>query len=428
VAILSRPGAWPFYLAIFVNAAVDLGHKITLQNTVFKAHNGAEQIALIAAVNALILLPFIFFFKPVGALNARMPKPRVMRMAAWLSLVLTICIYLFYRYGLFWPAFAATFLMAIQSAFYSPAKLSYLKIMFGADRLSAANGLAQAVVIVAILVATLLFSLAFENRFTAAGLTTCASLLPVENGLAEYAHSGCSKSQVLAQMPRLAIGLIAMAVLQLFFVYRIPFITESLGTHGPSKPSGSTSGEMRARDFWVPVLGLAFFWSVGQGMLAVFPAFAKSYAGITNTAIIQAVLASTAVGLAAGASAVGYFSRQQVVLSWTLVGIALIAIGALVLPYLVNSWQFAAVYFLLGLASGMLLVPLNAYLQLKSPAIILATIIARSNLYQNIAMLAMLVTTLLVALSGFDARVLLQAIALFVVLAGLLIGWQIRLL
>jgi len=428
VAILSRPGAWPFYLAIFVNAAVDLGHKITLQNTVFKAHNGAEQIVFIAAVNALILLPFIFFFKPVGALNARTPKPRVMRVAAWLSLVLTVCIYLFYLNGLFWPAFAATFLMAIQSAFYSPAKLSYLKIMFGADSLSAANGLAQAIVIVAILVATLLFSLAFENRFTAAGLTTCVSSLPAENGLAEYAHSGCSKSQVLAQMPRLAIGLIAMAALQLFFVYRIPFITEPLGTRGPSKSAGSTSGEMRERDFWIPVLGLAFFWSVGQGMLAVFPAFAKSYAGITNTAIIQAVLASTAVGLAAGAAAVGYFSRRQVVLGWTLIGIVLIAVGALVLPYLVNSWQFAAVYFLLGLASGMLLVPLNAYLQLKSPAVMLASIIARSNLYQNIAMLAMLLTTLLVALSGFDARVLLQAIALFVVIAGLLIGWQIRLL
>lgn len=428
MAILSRPGAWPFYLAIFINAAVDLGHKITLQNTVFKVHSGGEQIALIAAVNGLILLPYIVFFVPVGRLNSRLPKPRVMRIAAWVSLALTLCIYAFYHAGYFWPAFAATFLMAVQSAFYSPAKLSYLKVMFGRDRLSAANGLAQAVVIVAILAATLLFSLAFENRFNAAGLVHCS-----EQQLVAYASVACSKSQVLAQMPVLASGLIVMAVLQLVLVYRIPFISEgtSNAEHAhlqPQQPSNVTGNrdEYSPRDFWVPVLGLALFWSVGQGMLAVFPAFAKSYAGITNTAVIQGVLACTAAGLALGAAAVGYFSQQQVVLGWALGGIVLIAAGAITLPYLTNSWQFAANYFVLGLASGMLLVPLNAYLQLKASATAIAEIIARSNLYQNIAMLMMLVTTLLVALAGFDSRTLLQAIAVFVVVAGAFISLQIR--
>ena len=44
---------------IFLNAFVDLGHKITIQNTILKVYEGQTQIILIAVVNALILLPFV---------------------------------------------------------------------------------------------------------------------------------------------------------------------------------------------------------------------------------------------------------------------------------------------------------------------------------------------------------------------------------
>jgi len=55
-------GFLPYILIIFLNAMTDLGHKIILQNTIFKAYSGSELIILTALVNALILLPFIFLF------------------------------------------------------------------------------------------------------------------------------------------------------------------------------------------------------------------------------------------------------------------------------------------------------------------------------------------------------------------------------
>ncbi len=45
---------------MFLNAFVDLGHKIIIQNTLFKTYDGDTQILLTAIVNALILLPFAF--------------------------------------------------------------------------------------------------------------------------------------------------------------------------------------------------------------------------------------------------------------------------------------------------------------------------------------------------------------------------------
>ena len=47
----------PYLIVLFLNAFVDLGHKITIQNTIFKVHDGATQIVLTALVNALILIP-----------------------------------------------------------------------------------------------------------------------------------------------------------------------------------------------------------------------------------------------------------------------------------------------------------------------------------------------------------------------------------
>jgi|GEM_PF-4946409 len=62
-------GFIPFILIIFLNAFVDLGHKILIQDTIFKVHNGPTQIvptglfhlltltALAGAVHAVYRLP-----------------------------------------------------------------------------------------------------------------------------------------------------------------------------------------------------------------------------------------------------------------------------------------------------------------------------------------------------------------------------------
>ena len=44
---LSPPGAaWCFFVAVFLNAFVDLGHKITIQNTLFKLYSGSYQVIM----------------------------------------------------------------------------------------------------------------------------------------------------------------------------------------------------------------------------------------------------------------------------------------------------------------------------------------------------------------------------------------------
>lgn len=72
-----------FVAAIFLNSVVDLGHKILIQNTVFKVYDGQQQLILTAFINALILLPYILLLSPSGYLSDRFAKNSVLRGSAW---------------------------------------------------------------------------------------------------------------------------------------------------------------------------------------------------------------------------------------------------------------------------------------------------------------------------------------------------------
>ena len=88
--LMRTVGAWSFVTAVFLNAFVDLGHKITIQNTLFKVYDAEQQVILTAILNALILLPFILLFSPAGFLSDRLPKTRVMRLSALTAVGLTL--------------------------------------------------------------------------------------------------------------------------------------------------------------------------------------------------------------------------------------------------------------------------------------------------------------------------------------------------
>ena len=202
VPLRKLPGMLPYLAAMFLNAFVDLGHKIVIQNTVFKVYDASTQVVLTAVVNALILLPYILLFSPAGFASDRWPKHLVMRVTAWIEVATTLAITLCYYQGWFWPAFALTFLMAVQSAFYSPAKYGYLKPLVGKARLAAGNGAVQAVTIVAILAGTFMFSILFEGRFDAFG--------------------GADEAAILRAIAPLGWVLVAISLVEVAFTYRLP--------------------------------------------------------------------------------------------------------------------------------------------------------------------------------------------------------------
>src|SRR5690606_2115880 len=108
-----------------------------------------------------------------------------------------------YWQGWFWPAFFLTLLLALQSAYYGPAKLGYLKELVSNEQLKRANGVAQSLLMVAILSGIFIFSMLFENYYT--------------DALAQ-------PSDVIRSMTPLALILVVLAMVECYLAWMLPHI------------------------------------------------------------------------------------------------------------------------------------------------------------------------------------------------------------
>ena len=108
-------------------------------------------MVLTALINAMILLPFIFLFSPSAFINDKFSRTNVIRYSSLAAVVISAGILLSYMTGMFAISFVLTLILAAQSAVYSPAKYSIIKSIVGTENIGMANGVIQALTIVAIL-------------------------------------------------------------------------------------------------------------------------------------------------------------------------------------------------------------------------------------------------------------------------------------
>ena len=334
-----------------------------------------------------------------------------MRLAAWAAVFVTIGITYCYYMGWFWPAFALTFLLAVQSAIYSPAKYGYIKNLFGKEHLAEANGLVQATTISAILLSTFAFSIIFESLFP----------------------QGSNPSNGLIAIAPIGWLLIINSLFELMMAYRLPQLD-----HHPSTEPFSYRDFFTGRDMIkniqpiignpvirLSVIGLAVFWSAGQVMLAAFPAFAKETLAVDNTIIIQGILAATGIGIALGSALAGAWSKGHIETGIIPIGATGIGIGLLLLPQLHSTAGHFFNFLFIGVMGGLFIVPLNSLMQFSAKNNELGKVIAGNNLIQNISMLGFLILTALFAIAGIESRLLLILIAVVAVIGCLYTLYQL---
>ncbi len=398
--ITSIRGYFPYILALFLNAFTDLGHKIIIQNTVFKIYDEQTQMILTAIVNALILLPFIMLFTPSGFLADKFPKHKVMQYTAFFSVVITLMITATYYLGWFQAAFALTFLMAMQSAIYSPAKYGYIKELVGEKHISSANAAVQAATTIAILSGIIVYSALFESNLSA---------------------TYSDESEILRQIAPLGWLLVLGALIELYSVSRLPnkmaapvkkrfeFKRYKNGSYLRKNLKTITRKPM----ILYSIVMLAIFWSLSQVILSIFGAYAKSELGIDNALVVQGVMALSAIGIISGSILAAYLSRHYIHTGLVPMGALFIALSLGLFLGAEDIKVIALIFLIFGIGFGMVIVPLNAYIQKVSPRTHLGTILAGNNFIQNILMIASLGLTTLFAYYGLSAYTLF--IMLFVV-------------
>ena len=409
IDLLRIPGFIAFILVAFINAFVDLGHKILIQNTLFKTYDGDTQIILTAVVNGLILLPFILLFTPSGFIADRFAKNKVIQKSAWAAVLITLLITACYYQGWFIASFALTFLLAIQSALYSPAKFGFIREIAGSENLTEGNGWVQAVTMVAILTGIAAFSLMFEHRLASAQL-------------ADYSDP----AELLMAFAPLGWLLVAGSVIELILSYRLPEIYQgdksekfSWSSYLQGKSLKLNLGMIsRKKSLWLSIIGLAMFWSVSQVMLAVFPAYAEDYLGQSNTFVIQGAMALAGVGIMLGSVVVGQLSHHYINTGLIPVGAIGVAAGLVLLPSADSLLLAAGLFLMIGFFGSMLTIPLNALLQFNAEKSQMGKVLAGKNFIVNVSMLVFLVVAALFASLQIDGIWLLYGIALIAAIAA----------
>lgn len=406
------PGFMSFLAVAFINAMVDLGHKILIQNTIFKVYDDAAQVGLTAIVNSLILLPFILLFTPAGFLSDRFAKPKIMRLTAFSAIIITLLITLAYYQGWFLFAFAMTLVLAAQSAIYSPAKYGYIRELAGKNKLSPANGFMQATTIVAILSGIFVFTILFELK------------------LAGHVYN--NESQVIEHIAVIGWLLVLLSCVEFFLACRLPVTRSELKTE-KFDWSRYFSGQILQQNWqrihhnpiiWYAILALSMFWGISQTFLATFPAFAKIVLAEDNTIIIQGLLACSGLGIIIGSMIAGSGPQGHI-------KTALIPIGAIgmccvlfVLPHLGTTLSFAVAIMSFGLFGGLFIIPLNALIQLHAPIDQLGTILAGNNWTQNLVMISFLLITFFAASAAIASHTMIQSIPIITVILALLLAWR----
>ncbi len=266
-------GFTPFIIVAFINAFIDLGHKVLMLSIIYKSFSEGEHLFYNSIANALVILPFVLLFSPAGFLSDKFSKNKILKIGAFVNIILLFILMFFYSIGFFWGAFYMTLLMGMQAAIYSPAKYGYIKELVGKENLTWGNGIIQATAIVAMLGGMIFFSALFE-RFYTDGLT--------------------DPSLIIKDMVFLAILLCFFACLEFLLSFRLPTIRQdsNISFNKDKYLKGELLKENLAvmkkhRMIYLSVLFIAVFWTISQLLVNIFPVYAKNVLRIMDTDIVN---------------------------------------------------------------------------------------------------------------------------------------------
>jgi len=387
-----------FLFVVFCNAFVDVSHKILLQNIVFKVYDGPAQVIWISLINALIILPFLLLFTFSGYLSDKYNKKDILIYGAVSSFVLSGFVIFAYSTNNFFLAMFSLFLLAIQSAIYSPAKFGIILDIYGKKNLSKGNANLQAISILAILVAIGLTSYIFESYYTNNSLSSLGT-----------------KEELLEAIKPLTYYILPIAFFEMFVSF---FILRNIIIKYENNPALSLNrseffrGKLLYKNIktifnqdviFLSVIGLSVFWGVSQGVLAVFPSYAKEYLYIENTFIINGVLASSGIGIALGSLCYAKLSKHYIELGTIPLASLGLAISLYLSTIVESSFMLILVFLLFGFFGGLFIVPLNSLIQFNANRSSLGTILAGNNWFHSLAMFLMLIFTSVVALLNLNS-------------------------
>ncbi|MDE2511255.1 MAG: MFS transporter, partial [Elusimicrobia bacterium] len=342
---------------------------------------------LIALAGGLFVLPFLLFSTLAGDAADRWSKSRLLVIfkAAELGLLLLAAPAL--ALGSIPALLALMFLMGTHSAFFGPIKFAILPELVSDEDLSSANGLVQ--------------------------MTTFGGII-LGTAAAAQLVVACRHRPALAALTLAAVGLAGLLA-----AFAVPE-TAAVRPNVALKPDVVSRTAANLRDLArLPAVNLAiyasaFFWFVGALFQMNLIVYGTRLMGV-NEAMCGRFQVVIALGIGLGSYVAGKLSRGKVELG-------LVPLGALGLVAFSADLGFAygsmhrviADLLLIGLSGGFFAVPLQAFIQQRSPAGQRGRVISTGNF---LSFTGILIAS--AALWALDAKFRLNPAQVFLVAAAM---------
>jgi acyl-[acyl-carrier-protein]-phospholipid O-acyltransferase/long-chain-fatty-acid--[acyl-carrier-protein] ligase len=291
---------------------------------------------------------FLIFSGFAGFLSDRFSKRPIVilsKVAEIVVMLMGLVGFLLYETVGFGGMLFVLFLMGTQSAFFGPSKYGILPEMLRASDLPKANGIFLMLTFLAIIFGTAM-----------AGV-----LLTVD----QQVWRGSMWCVIIA----------ILGTITSFAVRRVPPAQPGLRYHWSAWGISRDILQLLRQDsrlLWA-LFAMAMFWMIGGMVLPAVNALGKTQLGLEEgpTSILSA---SIGLGIAVGCMLGGYLSRERVsrpvVVSGavgTVVTLALMCLPGGELGHLLGYWGSLPVLILMGLFSGMFVVPVQVILQTRPP-------------------------------------------------------------
>ncbi len=393
---------------------------------------GAVGFSVESIAGLMISLPFVLFAPLAGWLSDRCSKRTVIFLSAVLQLFVLVWICGAVAMRNLPLALCGFFGLAVQSAFFSPAKMGINKELVGSGKLGFATAIQQMTAMLAMLAGQIVAGKVYDDRLRALGASGDAAWQAAFGPL---------------------VVLTAAAAPALLLAWPIPPVPAQGSGRFSAKLAFSHFGGLRLlwsdRPLRWASFGVAFFWGFAAylNLWSVKVAKALSHGGEGFGSLSSLFMASASLGMAAGFGFASWLLRRSVNLGWVplagllmtglSVALALVPVApqASFLRFVTanpGEWlraaaaepscaSFLLVLGLLAFVSAIFLAPLNAWVQDRYPADKRGELQAAVNLQDCFAgIVAVLMITGLemgAAAAGVDA---LAALRPHMLLVGLL--------
>jgi acyl-[acyl-carrier-protein]-phospholipid O-acyltransferase/long-chain-fatty-acid--[acyl-carrier-protein] ligase len=325
--------------------------------------------------SACFILPFLVCAAPAGYLADRFSKRTVMVVCKIAEIAIIAGGMAAILLGNVYLMFVVLFLLGGQAAIFITSKLGAIPELVRRDKIASANGIINMASMAAIIIGSLAGGILYDRTG------------PVGTNDWGISASALLGVAVLGWIASLWIGHLPSANPQR------PF---------PRNPAEQTVRDMRSlyaqRPLFLAALGSSYFWALGMLSQVNIYLFANEVLFVPQQRDVGILLGVLTIGIGGGAVLAGTLSRGKIELGLVPFGAAGLAITSILLAFVpggteadpsVAGYYWSCFWLLaMGLTAGLYDLPLQAFLQDRSPSQSRGSIMAAYNFMAFGAMLA----------------------------------------